>query len=118
VDAECLNLALEAAESTGERIVAADAHTIFGELEERHANGVAADGHFQLALEILDVLAMPDRLRDCHMAYAKLLDTRGDLPRAAAHWRAAAEIGRLGASGLYSSTSAGRVELRHPPDVS
>ena len=95
-----LSQALHAGEAVGERIVLAEAYTILGELDEKYGNQQAADTHFETALATLRELAMADRLRDCHMKYAEVLHSRGDLARAAGQWRAAAEVARMGAAGL------------------
>ena len=50
----------------------------------------AADDHFAHAIEILQELEMPERLRDCHMEYAQILGERGDIYASARHWRAVA----------------------------
>jgi len=95
-----LTEALRAAEVTGEQLVAADGHSMLGVLEEQAGMRRAADQHFDLALRTLRELGMADRLRECHMRYAELLSNRRDVEGAARHWKAAAEIGRLGAAGL------------------
>jgi hypothetical protein len=60
----------------------------------------AADAHFHQAIETLGELEMPERLRDCHMAYAQVLEDRGDVISAAQHWKLAAEIGKSAALGI------------------
>lgn len=92
---EFLRQALESAETTGERIVSAEAHALMGELEEMRGDRPAADANFTIALETLDALHMPDRLRDAHMKYAEILDARGEEGRAAGHWKLAARLGKL-----------------------
>jgi tetratricopeptide (TPR) repeat protein len=94
-----LNQAAEAGEAIGERIVLAEVHVLLGQLEERLNDALAADDHFLQAIEILGELEMPDRLRDCHMEYARVLDDRGD-GVAARHWKLAAEIGKSAALGI------------------
>ncbi len=89
-----LQLAAEASEATGERIVRGNVEVLSAQLEERHGNGHGADDHFLKAITIFGELEMPNRLRDCHMAYAKLLEDRGDVAAAARHWRLAAELGK------------------------
>jgi tetratricopeptide (TPR) repeat protein len=87
--------AFEAATGTEEEIVAADAHQVLGQLEEQEGNRGAADLEFHAAIATLEGLRMPDRLRQCHMLYAELLDGRGDLSGAAREWKAAAEVAQL-----------------------
>jgi tetratricopeptide (TPR) repeat protein len=89
-----LRQALESAESTGEKLVFADAHALLGELNEARGDSAAADRDFASAIETLGALHMPDRLRDCHMKYAEILDARGEESRAARHWKLAAQLGK------------------------
>lgn len=95
-----LTQAIEAGDAVGERIVLADAHALLGQIEEKESNPAQADRHFAVAIRILDDLEMPERLRDCHMEYAALLEAREDFSRAVQQWKLAAEIGKLAASGL------------------
>jgi tetratricopeptide (TPR) repeat protein len=92
--------ALEVAQAVGERIVLANAGVLLGQLEEREGNRRLADDHFGNAMQILEELGMPDRLRDAHMSYAELLDARHDVVAASRHWKQAAEIGVVAALGL------------------
>ena len=90
------NTYLERAEAAGaaagERIVLSLVHGLRARLEETLGDIRAADHHFARAIEILEELEMPERLRDCHMEYAQILDERGDVFASARHWRAAAQI--------------------------
>ncbi len=95
-----LNKATEVGEAFGEQIVLADVQVLRGRLEERQRNSRAADDHFLEAIRILGALEMLDRLRDCHMNYAKVLDDRGDIEAAARHWKLAAEVGKSAALGM------------------
>jgi tetratricopeptide (TPR) repeat protein len=95
-----LQQALELAEAIRERIVAANAGILLGQLEERDGNPAVADERFEAAIRILEELGMPDRLRDAHMEYAELLEARQDMASAYRHWKRAAEIGRLASLGL------------------
>jgi tetratricopeptide (TPR) repeat protein len=94
-----LDQALEVGNSLGERIVVSDVKVLQGRLFERLGNTREADDHFLSAIRVLEEIEMPDRLRDCHMAYAQVLDERGDIASAARHWRLAAEIGKSAALG-------------------
>ena len=89
-----LNQALEVGEVLGERIVLAEVAVLFGRLEEMLGNARSADGHFLEAIGILNGLDMPNRLRDCHMEYAQVLEYRRDLHAAIRHLRLAAEVGQ------------------------
>ena len=106
---EYLMQALEMAEAIPERIVVANARVLLGKLNERLGNAALADDHVEAAIQILEQLAMPDRLRDAHMEYAELLDARGDIASAARHWKLAAEIGKMASLGV--SWSADRDSL-------
>jgi tetratricopeptide (TPR) repeat protein len=98
-----LNQAAETGEAFGERTVLAEVHGLLGQLEERLDNAPAADDHYLQAFEILGDLEMPNRLRDCHMDYAQVLEGRGDIGAAARHWRLAAEIGKAASLGMASN---------------
>jgi tetratricopeptide (TPR) repeat protein len=109
-----LNLAAETGEAFGERIVLAEVHVLLGQLEERLNNAHVADDHFLQAIEILGKLEMPDRLRDCHMEYARVLDDRGDAA-AARHWKLAAEIGKSAALGVTWTRKNNKVSIAGGP---
>jgi tetratricopeptide (TPR) repeat protein len=94
-----LDQAAEAGTALGERTVLAEVHGLQGQLEERLGNTAAADEQFLRAIDLLGELEMPNRLRDCHMAYAQVLEDRGDVHAAARHWKLAAEIGKAAALG-------------------
>jgi tetratricopeptide (TPR) repeat protein len=92
--------AAQAGEATGEQAILAHVHVLYGQLEEQLNRTQAADQHFEAAIEILSGLEMPNRLRDCHMNYANVLESRGELSAAARHWKLAAEIGKVAALGV------------------
>jgi tetratricopeptide (TPR) repeat protein len=100
VATQCLRQALDAGNATGEKLVLAESHSLLGQVAELQDNRSGADRHFATALLLLEQLDMLDRLRDCHMDYAKMLDVRGHIALAEHHWRLAAEVGKLAASGL------------------
>jgi tetratricopeptide (TPR) repeat protein len=95
-----LNQAAQAGEASGERVCLAEVHILQGKLEERLDRTQAADRQFEAAIAILGDVEMPNRLRDCHMDYARLLDERSDVNAAARHWKLAAEIGKSAALGI------------------
>jgi tetratricopeptide (TPR) repeat protein len=105
--------ALEAGNAVDEQVVVANAHTLLGQLDAQQGDIESAGIHFDSAISTLENLEMPDRLRDCHMAYADSLYKLGDVGLAALHWKAAAEIGRLSAVGLQwdSATGPGEAEI-------
>jgi tetratricopeptide (TPR) repeat protein len=92
--------AAEAGEASGERVCLARVHVLRGQLEGMLDRPQAADQNFEAAIDILNELEMPNRMRDCHMDYARMLEARGDLNAAAKHWKLAAEIGKLAALGV------------------
>ena len=102
--------ALAASAETGEKIVAAEAHALLGEVHERRGERSAGDDEFTSAFELLEQLEMPDRLRDCHMRYAELLAARDDVRSAAFHWKRAAEIAKLAAAGVDVSRAQDTME--------
>jgi tetratricopeptide (TPR) repeat protein len=86
-----LNQALAAGEEFGERIVLADAEVLLGKLDEKLGNPQSADGHFLVAIRCLEEIEMPNRLRDCHLDYAEVLERRGDFRAALRQLRLAIE---------------------------
>jgi tetratricopeptide (TPR) repeat protein len=109
---EYLDRAAEVGRSVGERIVLAETHVVKGQLDELLGNLQAADDHFREAIDTLGELVMPDRLRDCHMDYAQVLEDRGDFKAAMRHWKSAAEIGKAAALGIsaYRKDEKARLE--------
>jgi tetratricopeptide (TPR) repeat protein/DNA-binding XRE family transcriptional regulator len=97
---EYLQQAIDAGGETAERIVLAEARILLAQVEEQKGNRDLADDHFAVAIPILEELAMPDRLRDAHMAYAEVLDGRDDLAAASRQWKLAAEIGKMASLGI------------------
>jgi hypothetical protein len=90
--ARCLKHALDSGNAVGERVVQAEAHRLLGQVEELKANRSAADLHFDTALRLLEHVEMLERLCECHMEYAEVLDARGQLGQASRHRRLTAEI--------------------------
>lgn len=97
--------ALEAGDATEEGIVISGANVLLGRIDELQGNPREADRKFEVAIGVLEKLAMPDRLRDCHMTYAEMLEARPDIVGAARHWKRAAEIGRLASAGVKSNAA-------------
>src|ERR1700682_6543031 len=95
-----LEQAVQAGEAAGERGCLAQVHVLQAQLDEMLDKTQAADQHFEAAIQILGELEMPNRLRDCHMAYANMLEARGELSVAARHWKLAAEIGKAATLGV------------------
>ena len=71
--------AFEAGKAFGERIVLADAAMLLGRLDEELGHPQSADAHYAAAIRALEEIEMPNRLRDCHVEYAQLLEARGDV---------------------------------------
>lgn len=90
--------ALAAGQAKREPSVQAEVRMLVGQAEEWCGNTANADEQFETAIRILEQLSAPELLRDAHMAYAELLEARQDIPAAAHHWKAAAEICKLGAA--------------------
>jgi tetratricopeptide (TPR) repeat protein len=109
---EYLQRAAEVGQAVGERLVLAEVHSLLGLLEERMGNLEAADYEFHEAIQMLEKLEAANRLRDCHMDYAQLLEDRGDIGTAMRHWRAAAEIGKTATLGIgaYRKDEARQIE--------
>lgn len=97
---EYLDQAAEAGRAVDERIVLAEVHSMLAHLEERQGNFQAADDHFREAIRMVGELEAANRLRDCYMDYAQLLEDRGDVENAMRHWKAAAEVGKAAALGI------------------
>jgi tetratricopeptide (TPR) repeat protein len=102
---------LDEGESSGERIVQAEAHVRLGQLEEREGNQRLCDDHLETAVRMLEGLNMPERLRDAHMDYAELLEARQDIAAALQHWKRAAEIGKAAALGIKLTRAASSREF-------
>jgi tetratricopeptide (TPR) repeat protein len=113
-----LDRAAEVGRAVGERIVLADVHGLLGHLEEREGNLQAADDHFRNAIQMLAELEASNRLRDCHMDYAQLLEDRGDVGTALRHWKAAAEVGKAAALGLAAYRKDEKVRIESGLSVS
>ena len=85
--------------------VAIDMHERYAEASARHllarahlllGDEAAADASFAAAVDLLQQLQLPERLRECAADYADLLHRRGLLEDSIAYWRiAAAAAGRI-----------------------
>jgi transcriptional regulator with XRE-family HTH domain len=104
--------ALAAGEASREPSVQAKVYMLLGQVDEWCGNSRRADEQFETAIQILQELGKPEPLRDAHMAYADLLDARGDVTGAAQHWRQSADIGKLAALGLGWSASSTKRRVR------
>ena len=102
---QVLAKALAAGDATRDPSVQAKVCMVLGQIEEWCGNARKADEQFGTAIRILSELGRAEQLRDAHMAFAEILDARQAVPRAAHHWKAAADLGKLIALGLdWSAT--------------
>ncbi len=104
--------AIEAGRRSGERVVIGLGHVLLGAAHEQLGATGDADAAFDQALAVLSELDQPLRLRDAHMRIAEICEARGSIEKAAAHWRAAAELGRD-----HSTPAPQTAEWLHPAAV-
>jgi tetratricopeptide (TPR) repeat protein len=81
---------LEVATSLGERDSEATARHLLGTAYLQLDDEDAAHQYFTTAIELLEQLDLPERLRACATEYAELLYSRGQLEESIAYWRIAA----------------------------
>jgi tetratricopeptide (TPR) repeat protein len=86
--------AADLAREVGEAITAALAHQVLGRLATRRADHDRADREFSLALSTLSQLDAGERLLECHVSYADVLEGRGDHKAAVRHLKAAVALAR------------------------
>ncbi len=84
--------AIELAKRLDERLAQATGHGLLGELYERIEKPALADKEFSIAIRLLGVEGLKDRLAETHASYAELLDGRADRNGASRHWKQAAEL--------------------------
>jgi tetratricopeptide (TPR) repeat protein len=91
----CTNLlrSLEVATSQGERDAEAAARHLLASAYLQLADEEAAHGYFTTAIDLLEQLDVPERLRACAAEYAELLYARGRLVESIAYWRIAVGAG-------------------------
>jgi tetratricopeptide (TPR) repeat protein len=85
--------ALEVAAEFEERDSEATAHQLLARARLALGDGAGADRSYAVALDMLQQLRLPERLRDCAMEYADLLHRRGRLEDSIGYWRIAATAG-------------------------
>jgi tetratricopeptide (TPR) repeat protein len=85
--------AVEAAVALRDRDSEATARQLLGRANLHLGDEVAADEAYAGAVDLLEQLRLPERLRDCAMEYADLLHRWGRLEDSIAYWRVAAEAG-------------------------
>jgi tetratricopeptide (TPR) repeat protein len=81
--------ALDVAERSGEPATAAEAHMWLGHVAAALGDDRAVDAEFAAALQMLEELGAGERLRRCHVTYAEILESRGDLASANVHLKSA-----------------------------
>jgi tetratricopeptide (TPR) repeat protein/DNA-binding XRE family transcriptional regulator len=81
--------ALEVAERSREPATAAESHMWLGRLAAARNDDRTVDAEFAEALVALGELGATERLRRCHITYAEILESRGDLAAANDHLRRA-----------------------------
>jgi tetratricopeptide (TPR) repeat protein/DNA-binding XRE family transcriptional regulator len=90
--------ALEVAERSGEPATVAESHIWLGRLAAVRNDDRTVDAEFASALAALGELGATERLRRCHITYAEILESRGDLAAANEHLRRAIGGMRAGSS--------------------
>jgi tetratricopeptide (TPR) repeat protein/DNA-binding XRE family transcriptional regulator len=85
--------ALEVAELSAEPANAAESHLWLGRVAAAREDDDVVDAEFAIALNALEEMELPERLRRCRITYAEILEARGDLATANEHLkRALADI--------------------------
>jgi tetratricopeptide (TPR) repeat protein len=84
---------LEIAMSQGERNAEATARHLLGSAYLQLDDEESAHTYFTTAIDLLEQLDVPERLRACATEYAELLYARGRLVESIAYWRIAAGAG-------------------------
>ncbi|TMC53980.1 MAG: tetratricopeptide repeat protein [Chloroflexi bacterium] len=85
--------ALDLTTRLGEMGTAAEAHVVMGRIAARTGHEADADREFEAALSAAEAGGGP-RLSQVHEAFAEVLESRGDLPRANRHLRRALAASR------------------------
>lgn len=84
--------ASELAANLDEKMAVNTAHLLLGQIYEHMGKPRAADREFTAAIRKLRAQGLIARLAESHMAYAELLESRGDMVAANRHWKQAAKI--------------------------
>jgi tetratricopeptide (TPR) repeat protein len=90
--------ALEVAERSGELATMAEAHMWLGRLAAVLGDDRGVDAAFNTAIRTLEELGASERLRRCHVTYAEILESRGDLAAANVHLKRAVGAMRAGSA--------------------
>jgi tetratricopeptide (TPR) repeat protein/DNA-binding XRE family transcriptional regulator len=86
--------ALASAEASEELMTAALAHQTIGQLTAIQADNQVTDQEFAAALSLLGQSNVPERVLDCHLKYADILEKRGDWRSALFQLRQAVKVAR------------------------
>jgi tetratricopeptide (TPR) repeat protein len=81
--------ALEVAERSGEPATVAESRMWLGRLAAARRDDRTVDSEFAEALRVLGELGATERLRRCHITYAEILESRGELVAANEHLKQA-----------------------------
>jgi tetratricopeptide (TPR) repeat protein len=84
--------AVDLARELGERVVQANSELLLARISAQTRDPREADRHFNSAIELLQDLEMPDRMREAHLEYGRLLRKRGLIAEAADQFELAAEV--------------------------
>src|SRR5260370_30797524 len=76
----------------GEKVVAANSEWLLGRIAARDDDTAAATRHFEAAIELLNPLDMPHRLREAHLEFGRVLRAAGEMAEAADQFERAAMI--------------------------
>ncbi len=98
----------------GERMTLALAHQLLGKLAALREDTERTDHEFGVALSMLADLKVSERLVECHVAYARILEERGDANAALEQWKMAVGEARpdlVRPEGLESPPFTARAEL-------
>ena len=87
-----LSDAAELARTLDERMTLAVAYQWLGWLHDRSGNDADADSAFLHALTLLSEPTVDERLAECHVQYAHVLESRGDLTGAVSQWKRAMDL--------------------------
>jgi tetratricopeptide (TPR) repeat protein len=78
----------------GEKLTEALAYQLAGQVAEMRNDTIAADIAFERALGLLAQKNSSQRLIECHVAYAAILEGRGNLEASLEHVRMALQLAR------------------------
>jgi tetratricopeptide (TPR) repeat protein len=92
--------AQELATRLGDRAGLAESHVALARIADDLGDSQTVDTEFEKAIQAFEQLEMPDRLLQCHRAYAEILERRGELQRAYSHMKKAVAASRPGSRSI------------------